>query len=443
MVHLCLATACLWREVVFGMTAPELEDLAIGAARHVARAADSMPRSQLCFEYSPETFNVTEPEFALKVSNSVVSVWDACPDRPVTLNLPSTVETDSPNIYADQIEWMHRNLVNRDAIILSVHPHNDRGTAVAAAELALMAGADRVEGTLWGNGERTGNVCLATLALNLFSTGIDPQLDFSDIDGVRRTVELCNQMPVHARHPYAGDLVYTAFSGTHQDAITKGMAALEQLPQSGASEGRPRWQVPYLPIDPQDVGRTYEAVIRLNSQSGKGGVANVLHRQYGLDLPRGLRVEFAKVTQQAADQSESELTSRQLWDLFRDEYLASRGGLALKDFTENRQGNRVRVDAVLFPTDGHDMRVTGDGGDVAAAFVSGLAKAGHDIGLNGIFCHSLSTSADTASAHCATYAEVRLGQTTTWGVGIESGPSRAAIVSIISAFNRVARTRFE
>lgn len=436
MVHLCLATACLWREVVFGMTAAELEDLAIGAARHVARAADSMPRSQLFFEYSPETFNVTEPEFALKVSNSVVSVWDACPDRPVTLNLPSTVETDSPNIYADQIEWMHRSLVNRDAIILSVHPHNDRGTAVAAAELALMAGADRVEGTLLGNGERTGNVCLATLALNLFSTGIDPQLDFSDIDGVRRTVELCNQMPVHARHPYAGDLVYTAFSGTHQDAIAKGMAALEQVPRSGASEVRPRWQVPYLPIDPQDVGRTYEAVIRLNSQSGKGGVASVLHRQYGLDLPRGLRVEFAKVTQQATDQSGSELTSRQLWDLFREQYLALRSGLALKDFTENRQGNRVRVDAVLFPTDGHDMRVTGDGDDVASAFVSGLAKAGHDIGLNGIFRHSLST-ADSTGAHCATYAEVRLGQTTTWGVGIEGGPSRAAIASIISAFNRL------
>ena len=311
-VHLCLATACLWREVVFGMSAAELRDFTVIAAEHVARRADGMTSSQLRFEYSPETFNVTEPEFALAISNAVTSVWEACPDRPVTLNLPSTVETDTPNVYADQIEWMHRNLDDRESIILSVHPHNDRGTAVASAELALMAGADRVEGTLFGNGERTGNVCLATLALNLFSRGVDPQLDFSDIDGVRRAVEFCNQMPVHARHPYVGDLVYTAFSGTHQDAIAKGLAALQD--RAGQAERVPAdlpWEVPYLPVDPHDLGRTYESVVRVNSQSGKGGIAHILSRTHGLELPRDLRIEFARTVQKITDEAGTELNSRQ------------------------------------------------------------------------------------------------------------------------------------
>jgi 2-isopropylmalate synthase len=322
MVHLCNATACLWRDVVFGMSADEVRAMAVRSAEHIARKASSAKGADLRFEYSPETFNVTEPDFVLQVSNTITTLWDASPDRPVTLNLPSTVETDSPNVYADQIEWMHRNLDHRDAVILSVHPHNDRGTAVASAELAVMAGADRIEGTLFGNGERTGNVCLATLALNLFSQGIDPQLDFSDIDEIRRTVEFANRLPVSPRYPYVGDLVHTAFSGTHQDAIAKGLAAIErQSVEAGISWSEVPWDVPYLPIDPKDVGRAYESVIRVNSQSGKGGVAHVLMSAYGLNLPRGLRVEFAKRVQRVADEGGSELTSRDLRAIFTQEYL--------------------------------------------------------------------------------------------------------------------------
>lgn len=436
-VHLCLATACLWREVVFGLSAAELKELTISSARQVATTADSMRRSEIYFEYSPETFNVTEPDYALEISEAVTSAWDASPDRPVVLNLPSTVETDSPNVYADQIEWMHRHLDNRNSVILSVHPHNDRGTAVAAAELAIMAGADRVEGTLFGNGERTGNVCLATLALNLFSTGIDPQLDFSDIDSVRHIVELCNQLPVHARQPYAGDLVYTAFSGTHQDGIAKGLAALEQLPQVG--DRRPRWKVPYLPIDPGDVGRTYEAVIRLNSQSGKGGVSSVLYHQFGLDLPRGQRIEFAKVIQHAADQSNTELTSRQVWDLFRAEYLLPRNGLALEDFTESRHGGQVRVDVSLASPGGHRLQIAGQGADVASAFAAGLRGAGCCVDLHGITGGPLH-SPTGPPGRSVSYAEVGCGPVTTWGTGIDAGPSRSAIASVVSALNRLENT---
>ena len=337
MVHLCNATACLWRETVLGLSADETARLALTAAEHVARRADAHRGGSLRFEYSPETFNVTEPDFALEVSDAVIATWDASPDRPVVLNLPSTVETDLPNVFADQIEWMHRNLARRESVILSVHPHNDRGTAVASAELAVLAGADRVEGTLFGNGERTGNVCLATLALNLFSQGIDPQLDFSDIDGVRRTVEHVNQLPVHPRHPYAGDLVYTAFSGTHQDAIAKGLAAMERLAGEGALPvGEVPWNVPYLPVDPRDVGRSYESVVRVNSQSGKGGIAHLLKAVHGLDLPRGLRVEFAREVQRVADARGVELTADELHDLFGDRYLRPSGPrLLLEDLPES------------------------------------------------------------------------------------------------------------
>jgi 2-isopropylmalate synthase len=321
MVHLCHATACLWREVVFRLSPAEVLALAQDSARRLLRLADRATGCDIRFEYSPETFNVTEPEFALEIANTVAEVLDARPDRPLTLNLPTTVEVHTPNIFADQVEWMHRSLERRDSIILSVHPHNDRGTAVASAEFAIAAGADRVEGTLFGNGERTGNVCLVTLALNLFSRGIDPQLDFSDINAIRRVVEECNEMPVSARHPYAGDLVFTAFSGTHQDAVAKGLANLAD--RAGAA-GRPvselPWEVPYLPIDPQDVGRDYRAIIRVNSQSGKGGIAHVLRAGWGLDLPVGLRADFAKVIQRVTEVTGTELEPGRIWDTFRSEY---------------------------------------------------------------------------------------------------------------------------
>lgn len=323
-VHLCNATACLWRNVVFGQTRAGVQRMSAKSAQRIAAIASRMPGSDLRFEYSPETFNVTEPEFALEVCDTVMDIWEASPERPVTINLPSTVETDTPNVYADQVEWMANNLARRDAAILSVHPHNDRGTAVASAELALMAGADRVEGTLFGNGERTGNVCLATLALNLFSHGIDPQLDFSDIDGVKRVVEDCNRIPVHARHPYAGDLVYTAFSGTHQDGIAKGLARLSRTAaeQGGGTRSLP-WQVPYLPVDPHDVGRSYESVVRINSQSGKAGIAEALREAYGLVLPRGMRIEFAEHVQRFMDENRCAVTSQELWRMLQDLYCPS------------------------------------------------------------------------------------------------------------------------
>jgi 2-isopropylmalate synthase len=436
MVHLCLATACLWREVVFQMSPDELKKLTVGAAEHVARLAQGMPRSSLRFEYSPETFNVTEPEFALAVSNEVVSVWDACAARPVTLNLPSTVETDSPNVFADQIEWMHRNLDQRQSIILSVHPHNDRGTAVASAEFALAAGADRVEGTLFGNGERTGNVCLATLALNLFSRGVDPQIDFSDIDDVRRTVEFCNQMPVHARHPYVGDLVYTAFSGTHQDAIAKGFAALKARAQeAGLDRGSVRWEVPYLPIDPKDVGRTYESVIRVNSQSGKGGIAHVLRSGRGLDLPRDLRIEFAKLVQKLTDETGIEINSRQLWDTFTSEYLEPRP-LLLKYFGEEHDGSGTRLDVCLATADGVELTLSGSGDSTVTAFIDVLASNGWAIEISRLTENAVSASDD---GQTVVYAEGVVKGVVTWGVGMDTSSTGATLRSVLSSLNRALR----
>ena len=433
-VHLCLATACLWRDIVFGMSAAELTDFTLDGARLVAKRAEQMPDSSLRFEYSPETFNVTEPAFALDVSNRVAAVWDACPDRPVTLNLPSTVETDSPNIFADQIEWMHRNLDNRGSMILSVHPHNDRGTAVASAEQALMAGADRVEGTLFGNGERTGNVCLATLALNLLAVGIDPQLDFSDIDGIRGVVESANQMPVHARHPYAGDLVYTAFSGTHQDAIAKGFAALDS---AAACAGKPAsslpWQVPYLPIDPKDVGRTYESVVRVNSQSGKGGVAHVLKRQHGLDLPRGLRIELAKVVQRVTDDDGVELSFCKLWELYQDEYLRPRNSCTIEEFHADSRDGLMRMEALIILGDGSEIVLSGCGQSAVSAAADGFVAAGYPLQLRSCTSHPV---AGSAGIRTASYAEVSLGRTATWGAGIDSSAAKAGLAAVVCAVSR-------
>ncbi|MFF1342472.1 2-isopropylmalate synthase [Streptomyces sp. NPDC058290] len=435
MVHLCNATACLWREVVFGMSADEVQQMALRSAEHIARRADATKGTQLRFEYSPETFNVTEPEYVLQVSNAITSLWDASADRPVTLNLPTTVETDSPNVFADQVEWMHRNLDRRDAVILSVHPHNDRGTAVASAELAVMAGADRIEGTLFGNGERTGNVCLATLALNLFSQGVDPQLDFSDIDEIRSTVEFANQLQVPPRYPYGGDLVYTAFSGTHQDAIAKGLAAIErQAAEAGTSTTEVAWDVPYLPIDPKDVGRTYESVVRVNSQSGKGGVAHVLKSAYGLDLPRGMRVELARQVQQVADGDGIELTSRELRAIFADMYLeCEHPSLLLKEFQLTGDGSTATVEALVVDADGREERLTGSGEDAAAAYAAALAGGGLAVEIADTTGHALT---DSLGPRYAAYAQISLDGTTGYGAAIAGDEESARLGAITSAVNR-------
>jgi 2-isopropylmalate synthase len=437
-VHLCHATACLWRETVFEMTTGEVEELAVRAAGHVARRADATTGTRLRFQYSPETFNVTEPEFVLGLSNTVAALWDASPDRPVTLNLPTTVETDSPNVFADQVEWMHRNLDNRRSVILSVHPHNDRGTAVAAAELAVLAGAERIEGTLFGNGERTGNVCLATLALNLFSQGIDPQLDFSDIDGIRRTVEFANQLPVPPRHPYVGDLVHTAFSGTHQDAIAKGLAAIgRRAAETGTPAAAVPWSVPYLPVDPKDLGRTYESVVRVNSQSGKAGVAHVLNTAYGLDLPRAMRVEFGRRVQRAVDLDGGELTSRELHGLFAEEYLEfDRPRLVLKEFGTTPCVSGVALAATVVLANGEELRLTGDGDDPVAAFAAALSGIGITVQRPELTGHPLP---DTIGTRFAAYVRITVDGTVHHGAGIADDAEGARLTAVVSAVNRAHR----
>lgn len=321
-IHMYTATAPVWRDVVLGTSRAALADMIVAGGRDILELAGDMPNVR--FQFSPEVFMLTEPDFVLQVCDRMTTLWDASPQRPVTLNLPATVEVATPNVYADQIEYMHRNLARRESVILSVHPHNDRGTGVACAELAVLAGAQRVEGCVFGNGERTGNVDIATLALNLHSQGVDPMIDFSDIDEIRRTVEYCTRMPIPERHPYVGDLVYTAFSGTHQDAIKKGFAKhRERARQSGVSEREIAWEVPYLPIDPADVGRSYDAVIRVNSQSGKGGIAYLLQTEYGLELPRRLQIDFARQVQRYTDDNGIEVTAERLWELFTSAYTSA------------------------------------------------------------------------------------------------------------------------
>ncbi|MEU6145811.1 2-isopropylmalate synthase [Streptomyces sp. NPDC047081] len=330
-VHLYIATSPVWREVVLGRDREAVRRTVHEAAERMARLAGDSPGIR--FQFSPETFNLTEPDFALELCDGLTELWDASPDRPVTHNLPATVEIATPNVYADQIEYMHRHLSRRDSVVLSVHPHNDRGTGVACAELAVLAGAQRVEGCLFGNGERTGNVDLVTLALNLYAQGVDPMVDFSGIDAVRETVEHCNRLPVHPRHPYAGDLVYTAFSGTHQDAIDKGFTEHAcRAKELGMSEAEAPWSVPYLPIDPADVGRSYEAVIRVNSQSGKGGTAYLLRTHHGIDLPPRMRPDFSRVVQEATEESGREVTPKELYELFRETYLADEGPVEPGEF---------------------------------------------------------------------------------------------------------------
>jgi 2-isopropylmalate synthase len=423
-VHLYNPISPAWRRIVFDKSREEVREIAVSGTRLIKELTDARPETQWRYEYSPETFSTAELDFSKEVCDAVVEAWQASPTRKVILNLPSTVECSTPNVFADQIEWMHRNLARRDATIISVHPHNDRGTAVAAAELAVMAGADRVEGCLFGNGERTGNVDLVTLALNLYTQGVNPGLDFSDIDEVRQCVEDCNQIPVHPRHPYVGDLVFTAFSGSHQDAIKKGFAA---------QKADAIWEIPYLPIDPADLGRSYDAVIRVNSQSGKGGMAYLLEQEYGLAMPRRLQIEFSRAIQKAADASGKEIAASDIYSIFKQEYLDKQTpyvyrGHRMSEDSSKAQPVKIDIDIVR---DGRAHTASGHGNGPIDAFVNAL---GLDIKLMDFHEHAISAGAD---AQAASYIELRLNDAPTgFGVGIDANTLTASFKAILSAVNR-------
>ena len=443
-VHFYNSTSILQRRVVFGQDKEGIKQIALSAARKCLELEATIPGTQVFYEYSPESYTGTELEYAVEVCNAVADVIKPTPQRKLIINLPATVEMASPNVYADSIEWMSRNLTPRDSIIVSLHPHNDRGTAVAAAELGYMAGADRIEGCLFGNGERTGNVDLVTLGLNLFSQGIDPQIDFSDIDQIKRTVEYCNQLPVPERSPYGGDLVYTAFSGSHQDAIKKGFEHLaKDAAAAGVTVDEYTWGVPYLPIDPKDVGRSYEAVIRVNSQSGKGGVAYLLKTDHNLELPRKLQIEFSRVVQEHTDSQGGEVTSDQLWEIFQDEYLPSQdvdskwGRFELKRMrTESEMDGVVNLSVVL--RDGsEEIAVSGTGNGPISAFIDVLSKQGVTVKVNDYLEHTLSASGD---ALAAAYTELVVEGKVLWGVGIDGDIAIASIKALISAVNRAVRS---
>ncbi|HEY3608889.1 MAG TPA: 2-isopropylmalate synthase [Pseudonocardiaceae bacterium] len=443
-MHIYNSTSILQRRVVFREEREGIKKIATSAAEMVAELAGRQSDTDFRFEYSPESFTGTELSYAAEVCNAVTEIWQPTPDRPVIMNLPATVEMATPNVYADSIEWMGRNLEHRESVVLSLHPHNDRGTGVAAAELGYQAGADRIEGCLFGNGERTGNVCLVTLAMNMFSQGIDPQIDFSDIDEIRRTVEYCNQLPVPERHPYGGDLVFTAFSGRHQDAINKGLDALKWAADRAGHpiEDHP-WEVPYLPIDPKDVGRTYEAVIRVNSQSGKGGVAYVMKTEHQLDLPRRLQIEFSKVIQAVTDSHGGEVSPDQMWQAFAGEYLdlasplwVRRSWLAgIDDRQDTEEGSDVTIHAVVRVED-DEQQLLGRGNGPIAAFVDALAGIGYDVRVLDYAEHALSAGDD---ARAAAYVECAVGERVYWGVGIDSSIVTASLRAVVSAVNRANR----
>ena len=442
-VHLYNSTSVLQRRVVFNADKQGVIDIALAGARKCLEMEKTVPETVVHYEYSPESYTGTELEFALEVCNAVINEFQPTPDHKMIINLPATVEMATPNVYADSIEWMSRNLVKRDSVLLSLHPHNDRGTAVAAAELGYMAGADRIEGCLFGNGERTGNVDLVTLGLNLFSQGIDPKIDFSDIDGIKRTVEYCNQLRVPERTPYGGELVYTAFSGSHQDAIKKGFERMHKdANEAGVDQESLVWAVPYLPIDPKDVGRSYEEVIRVNSQSGKGGVAYLLKSDHNLELPRRLQIEFSRVVQNKTDADGGEVTSAQLWDIFQDEYLPSTisskkwGRLELKRMsTVSEMDGVVQLQAVL--RDGsEEVSLSGTGNGPISAFLEVLAKQGITVSLLDYTEHTLGASSD---AQAAAYVELSVAGKTLWGVGIDGDISNASLKAVISAVNRSQR----
>lgn len=438
-VHFYNSTSILQRRVVFRADREAVKSIATDGARLCVEEAKKYPGTLWRYEYSPESYTGTELEYAVDVCNAVADIIKPTPDVPLIVNLPATVEMATPNVYADSIEWMNRNLTPRDSIILSLHPHNDRGTAVAAAELGYQAGADRIEGCLFGNGERTGNVCLVTLGLNLFSRGVDPQIDFSNIDEIRRTVEYCNQLPVPERHPYGGDLVYTAFSGSHQDAINKGLDAMKvSADEQDADVDDILWQVPYLPIDPRDVGRTYEAVIRVNSQSGKGGVAYIMKADHGLALPRRLQIEFSQAIQKITDGEGGEVSPKEMWDVFAEEYLTPLRPLERirqKVIASEVDGGTDTIEAVV-KVDGVEREIVGAGNGPLAAFVDALGAIGFDVSVLDYSEHALSAGEE---AQAAAYVEASIGGKTVWGVGIATSITTASLRAVVSAVNRAAR----
>jgi 2-isopropylmalate synthase len=436
-VHMYNATAPVFRKVVFRIGRDECRALAVQGTQHVMKFAEQyLGDCDFGYEYSPEIFMDTEMDFALEVCEAVMDVWQPGPGREIILNLPCTVERSTPNVYADQIEWMSRQLSRREHICLSVHTHNDRGTAVADAELAVMAGADRIEGCLFGNGERTGNVCLVTLGLNLFAQGVDPMIDFSNIDEIRRTVEYCNQLPVHPRHPYAGELVYTAFSGSHQDGIKKGFEAFEaEVEAAGDDPADHKWDLPYLPIDPHDVGRSYEAVIRVNSQSGKGGVAYVMKTGHSLDLPRRLQIEFSKVIQRHTDEEGGEVSPDAIWDAFTATYLAD-GPVGLLDHQSSSVVDGKHVLHAEVSVDGQAQEVEGVGNGPISAFCAALGSVGIDVRVLDYAEHALTEGTD---AQAASYVECQIGGRVYWGVGIDTNTATASMRAILSAVNRSRR----
>ena len=444
-VHLYNSTSILQRRVVFNTDLDGIVDIALTGARLCKKYEEQLRGVDVTYEYSPESYTGTELDFAARISDAVAEVLEASPDRQMILNLPATVEMTTPNVYADSIEWMHRNLASRESVILSLHPHNDRGTGVAAAELGYLAGADRIEGCLFGNGERTGNVDLVTLGMNMFSQGIDPQIDFSDMDEIRRTVEYCNQLPVPERSPYGGDLVFTAFSGSHQDAIKKGFEAMEKdAAAAGKTVDEIPWAVPYLPIDPKDIGRSYEAVIRVNSQSGKGGVAYLLKNEHNLDLPRRAQIEFSGVIQRRTDTAGGEITGAELWKVFQDEYLphtpesdaAAWGHYELVSVNADTPADGGFNLTATLNVDGVPQRRMASGTGPIAALLEILSQDGIDVRLLDYTEHALSAS---GNARAAAYVELAVGERVLWGVGIDPNTTMSALKAVISAVNRAIR----
>lgn len=435
-VHFYNSTSILQRKVVFRADRAAVKKIATDAATLCLEIEQRYPDTNWRYEYSPESYTGTELAYAKEVCDAVSEIIAPTPAKPLIINLPATVEMATPNVYADSIEWMSRNLARRDSIVLSLHPHNDRGTAVAAAELGYQAGADRIEGCLFGNGERTGNVCLVTLGMNLFSRGVDPQINFSDIDEIRRTVEYCNQLAVAERHPYGGDLVYTAFSGSHQDAINKGLDAMKvAADDADADVDDMIWAVPYLPIDPKDVGRTYEAVIRVNSQSGKGGVAYIMKTDHGLALPRRLQIEFSQAVQRITDGEGGEVTPKEMWDVFADEYLSPIRPLERirQKVTASETDGGTDTIAVVVKVDGVEQEITGTGNGPLAAFIDAIAAVGFDVRVLDYSEHAMSAGDD---AQAAAYVECAIGDKVVWGVGIATSITTASLRAVVSAVNR-------
>lgn len=445
-VHLYNSTSIVQREVVFRKDKAGIIDIALEGAKLCRKFEHTLPDTDIYYEYSPESYTGTELEFAVEICNEVLDILEPTAERKVIINLPATVEMATPNVYADSIEWMNRNLKHRENVVISLHPHNDRGTAVAAAELGYQAGADRIEGCLFGNGERTGNVDLVTLGMNMFSQGIDPMIDFSDIDNIRRTAEHCNQIAVHERHPYAGDLVFTAFSGSHQDAIKKGLEVMDNKAKAaGKTVDDLVWAVPYLPIDPKDVGRSYEAVIRVNSQSGKGGIAYLLKTEHSLDLPRRLQIEFSRVVQNVTDTEGREVSGEDIWNIFVDEYLPvspdheeleTWGRFQLKGTRVTSHHGESDTLAVDLVDNGVEVTLEGTGNGPIAAFINALKGHGVDVAVLDYTEHALSEGGD---AQAAAYVECKVGEEILYGVGIDPSITTASLKAIVSAINRQGR----